>query len=534
MTAAVTRARRRQISSGHAVTAITVAHAAPEGDVRVALALGEAPAPADTMRTLPGLGRAVPITDDTFAASESGWALLGAGTAPGTGGRRAACGAFGPLLGGPGVLGPGSAAERRVDIPRRHTAVRVDFAFAKIDAWAGSAAALFVDGALAWRRAFPCPVRRAAGECATPYRAAAGGGVVLDPQWGPAGLAAAAEAAAAAGGGGGGGPAAGWEGSLECGDGTWPDALVNVSVTLPHTAATLALRFETDLPGGAAGGGGLAAAAQPGDRLFARDKSWGLARVAVAAVDDLARAGAWAEGPAAPPLYNASAAAIPPADVADTCTPAAPAAGPGCGPLLGGRRACVGGGACSRREYRFRLAAAGEYVVGVYGANFSAADASGGGGGGGGGPLLPFVLEAAVHAAAPQDAAAEVSAAAAAAAAVQADAGPLAGRSGGSVGPVVLPAGRRRAEPLPLIQVVSPPTHTHKYATATATAAATDTAAAADTAAAPFSSPNGRHAPPLRQCMSRPGTTRPEPALPYAPPGAVRPAVSERPASGPC
>ena len=130
---------------------------------------------------------------DFAANAAAGWEFLGGATAGTT-----TCGDF-KLLGGYDVLAKGGSVVKTVTSMEEHTLLTISFEFVKLDTWDGEAAKLFVDDALVWTQAI-----------------GATSGTAL---YGAATL---------------------------CG-GTTADAIIPVTITVPHDETTAKIRFTTTL-----------------------------------------------------------------------------------------------------------------------------------------------------------------------------------------------------------------------------------------------------------------------------------------------
>ena len=329
------------INANTAATVITVAHAAPQQEVAIYLRKDEAPLDNQTLG-LPLAAMvlvnesgyaAATLAEDPVAQTIAGWAVHSPGRALGT----TECGAFGRILGGPGLLAHASALQRDFAVPRVHTEVRVQLEFVKIDLWDGHTARLLVDGAEVWRQTWHCDlsIDGMCGGSSQGERDGAGNPIASN--------------------------------STECGIPAWPDDRVHIDVRVPHVSPVLTLRVETDLPR---------------DERFAVDRSWGIGALTVTYQHSSRRSAQWVDLDTS--LY-ASNQSLPPTEALDVCTPANPTAGPGCVWGEGGARVCEGGTKCSSRSLMYRLGAAGEYFVGVYGLAVP------------GGAALAFDIGATVH-----------------------------------------------------------------------------------------------------------------------------------------
>ena len=134
---------------------------------------------------------------DFAANAAAGWEFLGGATAGTT-----TCGDF-KLLGGYDVLAKGGSVVKTVTSMEEHTLLTISFEFVKLDTWDGEAAKLFVDDALVWTQAI-----------------GSSSGAAL---YGSATI---------------------------CGL-TTADAVIPVTITVPHDEAMAKIRFTTTLDSGA-------------------------------------------------------------------------------------------------------------------------------------------------------------------------------------------------------------------------------------------------------------------------------------------
>ena len=320
------------ISNWRAATRIILRHAQPTKELGIYLSKGNAPV---ENPVYPPLNPGALFAVETFGATTQGWIPQGSAAVEASGQpSRGTCGDLGDIMGGVGLFGPGAGATKTFSIPRRHTGVRIEMGFVKIDSWTGGGSGhLYMDGVEIWSKSWGCPVVEK--------------GVCIDVN----------ETVT---------------GNL-CGD-LWSDEVVSIDLTIAHTNPTVEISVW-----GKAGGG------EQGDEW------WGITfmNLSWVSVDGgVTNSWGWGGSEFLSGEGYALNGTLAPAEIADTCTPRVDALAEGCEYVGGdsGVRACTGGSLCSIREVSWRLeGGGGEYFVGVYGYNVSEGD-----------DTLPFIIKTVV------------------------------------------------------------------------------------------------------------------------------------------